>query len=114
MFQTLNLIVQHVDFPLQLGLAAGVNQRLAALKLESGDLSAETKTFDVEWLDGPRHAIVSGRRAFPCRFRRTSLGFGTLQPDLKFASGPAGGVLLQSCFGHLDVVLIFGHDAARH
>jgi hypothetical protein len=63
---------------LQLGLAAGVNQRLAALKLQLGDLGVQTKTFDVEWLEGPRRATISGRRVLPRRFRRSLLGFGTL------------------------------------
>ena len=59
--ETLNLIVKHVDFPLQLRLAARVDQGLAALKLQFGDLGSETIAFDVEWLDGPRHATVRGR-----------------------------------------------------
>ena len=104
-FQTLNLVVQHVDFPLQLGLAAGVNQGLAALQLQFGDLGTQSIAFDVERPESPRCATVNGRRVLPCRFRRSALGFGALQPDLKLASGPACVSLLQSCLSHLDVVL---------
>jgi hypothetical protein len=53
---SLHLVVQQVDFPLQLGLAAGLNQRLTSLNLQLGDLGAQTKTFDVEGVASQRAA----------------------------------------------------------
>ena len=112
--EALNLIVQHFDFPLHLGLGGRGNQRLATLELQLGDFSAEAVSLEVDRVERSGEVRVGSSRDRPEGFRGAVLGCGALEPDLKLVRGLARGRLVQARLGHRYVVPVFGDDAFRN